>query len=169
MKLWFCSGSRTSSKAAAGSPCVELIPSLSISSLHLRQPLLPTPAKKRNSQQDDGVVHPRLPQRLRQSSRKRSDVRPPMPPDLCLVPHASERNPIEFPPHRLGETSRDTRLARSRRSAEEEDRSLVPRLGGDWKRGEEGEGERGRWESVFGGGGDEGRHVGVAEDDGGGG
>ena len=106
MKVWFCSGSSTSSSAAAGSPR-KSVDILSISS-------------SRNT----GLLGAGLLQRLDDLAGQRADVRAAVAADLGLVAHAAERQAHELAAGRARDRLAERGLADAGRPDEAEDRAL---------------------------------------------
>src|SRR5205814_162337 len=75
-------------------------------------------------QDEDRVLRLRPAQPLNDLTRQRADVGAAMPADFSLVAHAAERHAYELASKRLGDGTRQRRLADSRRSDEAENRTL---------------------------------------------
>src|SRR6185437_5281112 len=80
-------------------------------------------------QDKDRVIGASAADRLDNTTRHRADIRPAMPANLGLIPHAAERHSGELPSERMGDRLRQARLADSWRANEAEDRLAILLLG----------------------------------------
>src|SRR4029078_10702509 len=71
-------------------------------------------------EQDDGIDDLRASHRLNDATRHRSDVRSPVPTNLCVVANAAERHAHKLPSECAGDGASERRFADARRSDETE-------------------------------------------------
>ena len=107
MKLSFCAGSRTSSRALAG---IALV----------RHPELVDLVEQEHGILGAGLLHA-----LQDAPGQRADVGAPVAADVGLVAGAAERDADVLAPHRARDRLRDRGLADARRSGEEQDPALA--------------------------------------------
>src|SRR3954453_4259 len=70
---------------------------------------------------EDRVVRARLFHALNEAPRQRTDIGPPVTPDLRLVSHATQRDADELTPQRAGYRSAQRRLTHAGRADQTED------------------------------------------------